>query len=390
MVLAGTLTAGTVPATPLPTAAANSVPPAKLASFLIHGLSGWTAEAWFAQVTHHGDCISWRGARVSTSGWLTSREAGWRESATPAAPGTESIPSLGVCLSLFSSPAAPVNALLNYCFGLLEAEAIFACQAVGLDPGTGIVHNDAKGRQSMALDLVEPVRPEVESFVLDMVERRTFRKVEFVETPEGHVRLRAPLTHELAEQMPVWARSLASVAEHVAHVLGAAMLGRYVASTPLTRRSGRAAQAAVKARKAVAHDTASSRTARQRPVTPQASLPWNCPACGAPVTNSQHVRCDACIAADPSQSREIRGRRGRAIAARRRVATEWDAAHGDEPYDPDLFRRDILPGLTDVKLTDIMAVTGWSKSFASRVRAGRSVPHVSTWTALAELAGVER
>ena len=78
-------------------------------------------------------------------------------------------------------------------------------------------------------------------------------------------------------------------------------------------------------------------------------------------------------------------RGGRAIAIRRRIAAEWDAAHGAEPYDPDRFRRDILPGLADVKLGDIMAVTGWSKSFASRVRAGRSVPHVSTWRALAEL-----
>jgi hypothetical protein len=55
--------------------------------------------------------------------------------------------------------------------------------------GLGIVHNDARGRQSMALDLVEPVRPEV---VLDMIERRTFRKVEFVETADAHLWLRAP------------------------------------------------------------------------------------------------------------------------------------------------------------------------------------------------------
>jgi CRISPR/Cas system-associated endonuclease Cas1 len=54
----------------------------------------------------------------------------------------------------------------------------------------------------MALDLVEPVRPEVEGFVLDLIERRTFRKVEFTETSDGHVRLCAPLTHELTEMMP--------------------------------------------------------------------------------------------------------------------------------------------------------------------------------------------
>jgi CRISPR-associated protein Cas1 len=42
-----------------------------------------------------------------------------------------------------------------------------------LDPRLGIVHADAKGRQSLALDLMEPVRPEVDAFVLDMIERRT-------------------------------------------------------------------------------------------------------------------------------------------------------------------------------------------------------------------------
>ena len=91
----------------------------------------------------------------------------------------------------------PVNAILNYLYSLVEAEAILACQVVGLDAGLGIVHADAKGRQSLALDLMEPVRPEVDRFVLDMVERRTFRKAEFTETSDGHVRLLAPLTHQL-------------------------------------------------------------------------------------------------------------------------------------------------------------------------------------------------
>jgi CRISPR-associated protein Cas1 len=59
----------------------------------------------------------------------------------------------------------PVNALLNCGFALLEAEAIRTCSAVGLDPGLGIVHANAKGRASVALDLIEPVRPEVEACI---------------------------------------------------------------------------------------------------------------------------------------------------------------------------------------------------------------------------------
>ena len=41
-----------------------------------------------------------------------------------------------------------------------------------------------------------------------LVEQRTFRKVDFVDTTDGHVCIRSPLTHELAEMMPRWAQAL--------------------------------------------------------------------------------------------------------------------------------------------------------------------------------------
>ncbi len=283
----------------------------------------------------------------------------------------------------------PVNALLNYVYSLVEAEAILACQAVGLDPGLGIVHADAKGRQSLALDVMEPVRPDVDASVLDMVERRTFRKVEFTETPDGHVRLRSPLTHELAETMPQWAKSLGPIAEHVAHVFGRAMAGTYSAATPLTSRRLRDAQAVVQARKVEATRRAAAGRVLQRPVAQPAALAlWTCPDCGGAVTNPRHVRCDACIAADPAQAPEIRGRRGAAIAARKRALTEWERANPGVSYDPELFRREILPRLRTVKLSEIVEAIGCSKSSASDIRRGKWTPHVSTWAALARLVGI--
>jgi CRISPR-associated endonuclease Cas1 len=280
----------------------------------------------------------------------------------------------------------PVNALLNYAYALLEAEAILACHVVGLDPGLGLIHKDTKGRASLALDIMEPTRPEIDNYVLDLLERRTFRKVEFTETPDGHCRLKAPLTHELAEMMPVWAKSLAPIAEKVAHTLGQAMAGKYVAVTPLTRKGHREAQALVKARKTVAKGVATSTTGRQRPATPVAPTLWSCPGCGGEVTHRNRVRCDACIDADPGQSAEVRGRRGAAIAARKKALREWDEAHPDVAYDPELFRREILPRLATVKLADIMEAAGVSKAYASTIRTGKITPHVSTWEALRELA----
>jgi hypothetical protein len=279
--------------------------------------------------------------------------------------------------------------MLNYLYSLVEAEATLACQVVGLDPGLGIVHADAKGRQSFALDIMEPVRPEVDAFVLDMVERRTFCKAEFTETSDGHVRLLAPLTHELAETMPQWAKSLGPIAEHVAHVFGKAMAGSYSAATPLTSRRLRDAQAVVQARKVEATRRAAASRVLQRPAAQSAALPlWTCPDCGGAVTNPRHVCCDVCIAADPAQAPEIRGRRGAAIAARKRALSEWDKANPGAVYDPELFRRDILPRLATVKLTEIAEAAGCSKAYASDIRRGKWTPHVSTWRALGSLVGM--
>jgi transcriptional regulator with XRE-family HTH domain len=116
---------------------------------------------------------------------------------------------------------------------------------------------------------------------------------------------------------------------------------------------------------------------------------WTCPDCGGAVTNPRHARCDACIAADPAQAAEIRGRRGAAIAARKRALAEWDKANPDAVYDPELFRREILPRLATVKLSEIAEAAGCSKAYASDIRRGKWTPHVSTWAALGQLARVE-
>ena len=187
----------------------------------------------------------------------------------------------------------------------------------------------------MALDLMEPVRPEVEGFVLDMLGAPTFRKAEFTETEDGHVRLRAPLTHELAETMPRWARSLAPIAERVAHMLGQAIEGKYTPATPLTSAKLRSAQAIVKARKTGAVGRATRDAAKQRPAAPVAPPLCTCPECGGPVTNSRHVLCEPC------------------------------------------HRERISPRLGVVKLADIMEATGYSKGHCSTIRAGTWTPHVS-------------
>jgi hypothetical protein len=117
-------------------------------------------------------------------------------------------------------PAAITRLRDRYGFRLAEVEASLACAAVGLDEGLGLLHADYPGRPSLSLDLLEVLRPEVESYILRVTRERAFRKSDFHEARDGHVRVLSPLSHELAEvMMPMCARQIAPYAEAVMHSL---------------------------------------------------------------------------------------------------------------------------------------------------------------------------
>jgi hypothetical protein len=79
----------------------------------------------------------------------------------------------------------PANAILNYLYAILEAEATIAARVVGLDPGLGLLHADQLNRDSLSTDLMEPVRHVVDRYVFDLLARRRFAADDFFETPAG-------------------------------------------------------------------------------------------------------------------------------------------------------------------------------------------------------------
>ena len=112
----------------------------------------------------------------------------------------------------------PANAILNYLYAILEAEARIAALRMGLDPGLGFLHVDQVSRDSLACDLMEVVRPKVDAHVLDLLQKRTFKKADFFETREGVCRLMPPLTHELAATGRIWAKEFGPVTERATTV----------------------------------------------------------------------------------------------------------------------------------------------------------------------------
>jgi len=284
----------------------------------------------------------------------------------------------------------PVNAILNYLFALTEVESILACHAIGLDPGLGIMHLDARGRQSMALDLMEPVRPLVEQWTLDLLAKRSFKRTDFVETDDGHVRLLAPLTHELADSMGQWRKAVAPWAERVAHLFGEAMKGKYQPATPLTSTKAIEARQAVRARKTKEQIyrgvfSRDSMAPKQRSRVEKGVTLSNCHSCGGPLSRGQHVNCPDCWESLSGQDIQTRKDRGRAISESKRVSREWREAHPLEERDPEKFRQSILPGLQGVSLSKIMQACDVSKSTASVIRSGKLVPAVRHWSRLAAL-----
>ncbi|MEP7352780.1 MAG: CRISPR-associated endonuclease Cas1, partial [Acidobacteriota bacterium] len=81
-------------------------------------------------------------------------------------------------LSGFSPRRAvnPINAILNYCYAILEAETRLAIATMGLDPGMGFLHLDYELRDSLACDLMEVVRPDVDALLFDWLSSKPFKR----------------------------------------------------------------------------------------------------------------------------------------------------------------------------------------------------------------------
>jgi len=79
-------------------------------------------------------------------------------------------------------PRDPVNAVLSLTYTLLHAEAVIALYGAGLDPFIGFYHALDFGRESLACDVVEALRPEADRFVLKLFRSETLRHEDFSQT----------------------------------------------------------------------------------------------------------------------------------------------------------------------------------------------------------------
>lgn len=313
----------------------------------------------------------------------------------------ERVPPHWTTLGTRSSPltgnprlaANPINAILNYVYAILEGEASIAARVVGLDPGLGVLHADQPNRDSLAADLMEPIRPVVDRAVFDLVARRPFSADDFHETAQGVCRLTPRLARELAESSGDWTRPVGRVAEDVARLLAADTHGERVA-TPLTGR-----------RRSAGRQSGRARRSRRATLV----VGRRCSVCGGPAANGR-ATCSAGCAEElrtvnepafvdagieatralratgwrPAMTDGGRERVAQAASDRVRSARDWQRTHS-WPTDLSTYSREIAPRLAAVPAAEIVAATGLSMSYCRQLQSGEVTPHPMWWAALTAL-----
>lgn len=85
-------------------------------------------------------------------------------------------------------PLDEVNCLLSFIYTLLVHDMRSALETVGLDPQVGFLHRDRSGRPSLALDMIEELRPFIaDRLVLSLINREQVSKKGFTVLGSGAV-----------------------------------------------------------------------------------------------------------------------------------------------------------------------------------------------------------
>lgn len=85
-------------------------------------------------------------------------------------------------------PLDAVNAMLSFAYSLLANDCASALESVGLDAYVGFMHRDRPGRKSLALDLMEELRPTIaDRFVITLINNRVVSADDFETRESGAV-----------------------------------------------------------------------------------------------------------------------------------------------------------------------------------------------------------
>jgi hypothetical protein len=277
--------------------------------------------------------------------------------------------------------------MMNYAYSFLEAEASLAARALGLDAAMGIFHVDQPNRDSLACDLMEPVRPQVDAYLLDWITTQPLKREWFFEQRNGNPRLMATLTENLAETAPTWGRAVAPVAEWVAQALWSSA-GKTRRKTPtLPTRLTQRRRSEGRGNGYVMANNPAPRCTKI------------CEVCGAEGVKNRYCRSCAVEASRETMARvallgHVKPKSKKAKAHISKTLSDhavanswWDPSSLPKWLTQEYYVQKIQPRLRTIKVREISEAVHVSKPYAALIRAGRRRPHPRHWQALAQLVG---
>jgi CRISPR-associated endonuclease Cas1 len=262
----------------------------------------------------------------------------------------------------------PPNAMLNYLYAILESEARLAISALGLDPGIGVLHSDTRTRDSLACDLMEPIRPQVDAYLLDWLRRAPLQRKWFFEERDGNCRLTGEFAAQLSETSKLWKQALGPFAEWMLRTLWSCSSSTSQIESPATRLT-------------------QDRKREAKGIIPTGALASpliavrRCNPTVSPFPVARLVRLNRFDSIAQSQRSESQRRQAAAQRA-------WNPNEKPDWLDDKAYAREIQPRLADVTISTIGLTLRISLPYASDIRAGRRRPHPRHWLALARLVTV--
>jgi hypothetical protein len=232
---------------------------------------------------------------------------------------------------------------------------------------------------------MEPVRPQVDSYLLDWITRQPLSREWFFEQRDGNCRLMAPFTARLSETAPTWGRAVAPYAEWVARAFWSTIRKP---DTPFATRLTQGNKREAKGRPSMP------------PAKPAAKPESVCRVCGTSVslrrnycsecegtTTREHIVEIAKVGRIASQAPGPQARRAQTQRQHVLAKKAWQPSSLPTWLNEEAYTHNIQPRLAGVANPVIMSALGVSVTYAVAIRAGRRRPHPRHWQALAELAG---
>jgi CRISPR-associated endonuclease Cas1 len=279
---------------------------------------------------------------------------------------------------------SPPNAMLNYLYALLESEARLAVAALGLDPGLGVMHFDSPSRDSLASDLMEPIRPRVDAYVLDWITRSPLRREWFFEQRNGNCRLMASFAQRLSETAPTWASAVAPIAEQMVRMFSASVPKRrrqIFPSTRLTQNSRRVGRG-IELIQTVETPSCPPSVCRNCGKSTQGAQ--YCRAC-SPLANRGNLIKAAKLGRMAAQTPKAEALRSE--TARRQMAAKlaWKPSDLPKWLTEEVYREKIQPRLAGIRVKIIAEELGVSEPYATEIGRKKRVPHPRHWHVLARV-----